>query len=103
MTATPTRPSFARDFPREPGLDALVEAFARGNYARVRAEAVSLAASSGAEDVRRAAQELLARTKPDPMALGLLALTGALLVVLSTYWITYAAPPPRPAPVERVR
>jgi hypothetical protein len=81
------RPSFARDFPRTPTLDALVQAFAKGDYARVRAEGRELAQSEGDEGVRRAARTLVARTNPDPLALWLLVLAGALLVLLSGYWI----------------
>jgi hypothetical protein len=88
------RPAFARDFPRHPALDALVDAFARGNYARVRAEATRLAESERDQDVRRAALELIARTAADPLSLWLLVLAGALLVALSTYWIVHGKPPP---------
>ena len=77
------RPSFARDFPRTTALDELVEAFARGDYARVRAEGPKLAASALEESVRTAALRLVARTAPDPLAVWLLVLTGALLVALS--------------------
>jgi hypothetical protein len=99
-------PSFARDFPKHAALESLVEAFARGNYARVRAEAPKLASSAESEEVRRAAQMLLERTKADPLAVGILALAGALLVLLFAYWAVYGKAPPNnvppPAPVERV-
>jgi hypothetical protein len=57
--------------------------------------------------VRGAARTLIARTEADPLAVGLLALAGALLVLLTGYWIVHGkAPaenaPPRP-PVEHVR
>jgi hypothetical protein len=97
------RPPFAEDFPRLPAIDALVEAFARGNYARVRAEGRRLAESEDQdENVRRAARTLVSRTDPDPLAVWLLVLAGVLLVVLSAYWIgqrgASAAPvAPRPA------
>lgn len=81
------RPAFARDFPRAPALDALVDAFAGGDYARVRAEGRKLAASADNEEVRRAAKTLVARTNADPLALWLLVVAGALLVVVSAYWI----------------
>ena len=81
------RQTFARDFPRTPALDALVDAFERGDYAHVRDEGRKLAASADDEGVRRAARTLVARTSPDPLALWLLVLAGALLVVLSGYWI----------------
>jgi hypothetical protein len=87
------RPLFARDFPAVPELDALVEAFARGDYARVRSEGPKLAASAQGEEVRRAAQILVSRTAPDPLAVWLLVLAGGLLIVLSVYWIDHGKPP----------
>jgi hypothetical protein len=90
----PALPSFARDFPEHPGLAALVAAFVRGDYARVRAEAPKLAASSSEpEGVRLAARTLLDRTKPDPLAVWLIVATGLLLLVLTTYWAVYAKAP----------
>jgi hypothetical protein len=89
------RPSFARDFPRNETIDALVEAFARGNYALVRKEARKVIDSGDAEEVRIAARTLLERTKADPMAVRLLWITAALLVGLTAYWgVNGKAPPP---------
>ncbi|HEY3821454.1 MAG TPA: hypothetical protein VGL81_30010 [Polyangiaceae bacterium] len=101
------RPSFATEFPESPELDALVEAFARGDFARVRAEAPALAKTSPDEAIRAAARTLVERTQPDPIAVKLVLLAGALLVVLAGWWIVHAKPPPgaSPAtttPVERV-
>jgi hypothetical protein len=89
-------------------LDALVDAFVRGDYARVRAEGLKLADSADAEDVRRAAKTLVVRTGPDPLAVWLLVLAGALLVVVSGYWIVHEhMSAPRDAqpgaPMSRVR
>ncbi len=92
------RPSFASDFPRVPELDALVEAFERGDYARVRAEAPKLASSTEDAAVRDAARTLVDRTRPDRLAVALVGLTGVLLVVLSAYWISLAARPRKAAP-----
>ena len=88
------RPLFTRDFPADEALDALVAAFARGDYAEVRARAPVLAGTAADETVRRAARTLLDRTKPDPLALWILALSGVLLVALSAYWTTHGRPPP---------
>jgi hypothetical protein len=100
MAEDPTRvPSFARDFPRDPELDALVEAFAKGNYARVREEAPKLAKKAESEEVRRAAKVLRERLEPDPLAKSLLLLTAALLVAISSWYIL--RPPPRTPPEER--
>jgi hypothetical protein len=93
------RPSFANDFPRTPEVDALVDAFARGNYARVRAEAPRLERATDDTHVKRAARILVERTGPDPLAAGLLALTAVLLLVLAGYWMAHGKPPP-PEPPE---
>jgi hypothetical protein len=75
----------------------------------VRAEGPKLAESTGEPDIRRAALELVAHTEPDPLATWLLVLTGALLVILSAYWIAHGKPPhgsvpdARLAPRESVR
>jgi len=90
---TDRRPLFASGFPRNPALDALVQAFVRGDYARVRSEGKRLSGSAPEEDVRTAAQTLVARTAPDPLAIWLLLLTGGLLITLTLYWITHGKPP----------
>lgn len=92
------RPAFARDFPRVPELDALVDAFVRGDYARVRAEGPKLAAGPLAPEVRVAARALVERTAPDPLATWLFVLAAALVLVLSGYWIAEGKPPPPGAP-----
>lgn len=107
MSQQPRRPSFASDFPRVPELDALVDAFERGNYARVRTEAPKLAGSAEDPAVRAAAKTLVDRTRPDRLAVGLVAITGVLLVALSGYWIMHGKAPPGSgaaprASVERV-
>jgi hypothetical protein len=94
MSQQPRRPSFASDFPRIPELDALVDAFERGDYARVRAEALKLAASAEDAAVRSAAETLVDRTRPDRLAVGFVALTGVLLVALSVYWVFHGKAPP---------
>jgi hypothetical protein len=104
------RPSFTRDFPRVAELDALVEAFEQGDYARVRAEGPKLASSTEDAAVRDAARTLVDRTRPDRLAVALVALTGVLLVALSAYWIVQgkappgggSTPPTKPS-VERVK
>ncbi|HLK37053.1 MAG TPA: hypothetical protein VKU41_09915 [Polyangiaceae bacterium] len=112
MSAEPTRarPSFAQAFPSDPALDALVEAFARGDYRLVRSAAPELERSSSDAAVRAAAHTLLERTSADPLATWLVVLAAALLVVLGGYWIVEGkappaptAPPPQARPVEHVR
>jgi hypothetical protein len=94
-------PSFAQSFPQVPELDALVEAFARGDYATVRERAPVLARSAEDPQVRASAQVLVERTRPDPLAVALLALTALLLVALGGYWMANGkAPPAGPPPVS---
>jgi hypothetical protein len=100
------RPSFASEFPASRELDALVDAFARGDYAHVRAEAPKLEKTSEDEAVRSAARTLVERTEPDPLAVRMLLLTGALLLVLAAWWVVHGKAPPGASqtttPVERV-
>jgi hypothetical protein len=86
--SAPEKPAFARDFPSDPALDALVAAFEAGDYARVRREAPALAQSTDRDDVRAAARELARRLTPDPVAVYLLALSAVLLAFLAGwYWL----------------
>jgi hypothetical protein len=99
MTAD-RRPSFASEFPRVPELDALVDAFARGDFAHVRAEGPRLAGSSADEAVRNAAALLVDRTRPDPLAVRLIVLTAVLLALMTGYWIVHGKAPPGSAPTR---
>lgn len=87
------RPSFASAFPASPELDALVDAFARGDYARVRAEAPKLEKTSDDEAIRAAARALVERTEPDPLAVRMLVAAGVLLVLLAGWWIVHGKAP----------
>ena len=96
-------PSFARKFPRDEKLDALVMAFATGDFKRVNAEAPDLAKSSEDEAVKKAALMLVERTRPDPTAKIFFLLTAALLTFLTIYWATHDGPPKdAPAPTKPV-
>jgi hypothetical protein len=83
-------PAFARDFPKDPELDALVVAFARGDYQAVRQRAPTLAASTTDPDVKRAAELLRERIEPDPLARLLFLIAAALLIVLTSYWVLHS-------------
>jgi hypothetical protein len=95
MTKPPSPPAFSRDFPRSPALDALVEAFARGDYARVRAEAPEVERATDDEAIKRAARTLVERTRPDPLAVALLALAAVLFAVLAAWAIAHGTAPPK--------
>jgi len=95
------RPAFAESFPEVPALDQLVEAFARGDYAAVRAGAPELERSSEDPAVKEAARTLLARTRPDPMAVTLLGIGAVLLVVLAAWAMLHGHPPANLNPIVR--
>lgn len=80
------RPSFARKYPRDPALDGLVASFAAGDYASVREGAPALAEKATDPAVADAARDLRRRLDPDPMALWLLAGTGALLLFMIVWF-----------------
>jgi hypothetical protein len=82
----PDAPSFAEHFPRDPALDALVQAFARGDFRRVRKEGPHLARNGASTEVRAAALTLVERTRPDPLASVFFGLAALLLAFLSAYW-----------------
>lgn len=81
------RPAFAKGFPRDVELDALVRAFEMGNYARVRAEAPKLAERADDPEISAAARELRERINPDPLAYLVLGLTTALLIFLTGWFL----------------
>jgi hypothetical protein len=91
------RPAFAKDFPRVASVDGLVAAFARGDYAKVRAEGRRLDGAEGEpEEVRLAVRTLVSRTEPDPLAVWLMVLTGVLLLTLTLYWTVHGRAPMAP-------
>lgn len=86
-------PRFAKDFPANDELDALVAAFAAGDYATVRARAPKLAAEAEDEAVRNAARTLRDRIEPDPTSRLLFMVAAALLAFLTVWWVTHDGPP----------
>jgi hypothetical protein len=93
VTATPPatsaqRPAFAKDFPHSAAIETLLDAFEKGNYAYVKTAAEKLRTTSEDPEEKSAAQELLQRLRPDPLAIKLLLAAVGLLAVL-TIW-TYA-------------
>jgi hypothetical protein len=87
--STPARevPAFAEKYPRDDALDALVDAFTRGDYRTVRRDAPRLAGESKDPDVQRAARELRRRIDPDPVSLVLVLVAMVLLGVLSFHYL----------------
>lgn len=89
----PRRPAFTKAFPRTPDLDDVVGAFARGDYARVRSQAIRLEQSTSDADVRKAARMLFDRTRPDPIGVALLIIAALLLGTMALWWMAYGKPP----------
>lgn len=95
---------FARGWPEDAELRPLVEAFSRGNYAYVRANAAGVAERASDPKVRAAARDLRRRIDPDPIA-GILVLVAiGLLVMLASHYLGHrqesqpVQKPSRPAP-----
>lgn len=86
-------PTFAQTFPRSPALDELVEAFVRGDYATVRSRAPGVERSSQDPEVQRAVRTLVERTRPDPLAVTLLAIAVVLLFVLAGWAVVHGKAP----------
>jgi hypothetical protein len=79
------RPAFLLDFPEDPELGRLVDAYDRGDYRLVRREAEPVAEAASNPAVRRAARELRRRIDPDPLARYLLFVAVGLLAFL-VFW-----------------
>jgi hypothetical protein len=89
----------------DPDLDAMAEAFDRGDYAGVRRLAQRVEAGKGDDEVKQAARAILERTKTDPLAIWLLGITAVLLVTLTAWWWRFNGPgkvPPRPPVIEHI-
>jgi hypothetical protein len=100
-----TRPAFARDYPDDAELMALLDLFNAGNYGGVREGAARIASSEKADTVKRAARDLRSRTEPSRFQLLLLAVAALLVAFLSIYEVVRHSAQPRPAkpPIERTR
>lgn len=82
-------PAFAQKYPRDAELDALLDAFDRGNYALVREGTQKIISTSKDPAVRRAAEDLLRRLDPDPLARYMLLAACLLLVFFSLWYFTH--------------
>jgi hypothetical protein len=85
------QPPFLKEFPADPELDALVQAFLDGNYALIRVAAPELAKRSSSSEVRRAALELRRRISPDRMLLLLLSMALLLFGFLVSWSYLHGA------------
>lgn len=84
---SPQIPAFAKDFPADPRLDALVALFEKGNYQKARKDAEALLKATDDKAIHAAVAEIQKRLQPDPLALYLLAISAALLAILAGwYW-----------------
>lgn len=81
------RPRFLLEFPQDPELQRLVQAFEAGNYQAVRSGAPELAEHTEDPVVRAAARELRRRIDPDPLMKYLLWVALGLFVFV--VWHTY--------------
>jgi len=86
-------PVFAQKYPQDEQLDVLLQSFERGNYAAVREGAQKLLASDAKPAVRQAAEDLLRRLEPDPLARYLLGVATMLLVFFSIWYFTHRIGP----------
>lgn len=83
-------PPFAATFPRDAELDALVDAFVRGDYAFVREAAPRLAERTEDGAIREAALTLRQRIDPDPLGRTLIVVAAALLAFLAWWYLAHA-------------
>jgi hypothetical protein len=82
------RPGFAKDYPDDADLLALLEAFEAGNYRAVRAGTERIAQDHDKPaPVKHAARDLRSRTQATRFQIGLLVLTAVFVLALSTYEI----------------
>lgn len=79
------RPPFARDYPKLPEIDALLERFEAGDYAGLREAAKKLDGHED-EDARRAARDLVSRTEPDPAMRWVFLGVLTMILAVAGYW-----------------
>jgi hypothetical protein len=91
-------PSFAKDYPEDEDLLALVDEFEAGDYRAVRAGTARIASGDKSDAVKAAARDLRARTEPSRGQIALLVIAALLVTALSGYEIaTHGRNAPRPA------
>ncbi|HRI64610.1 MAG TPA: hypothetical protein PK156_10225 [Polyangium sp.] len=86
-------PPFAQHYPHDETLDALLVTFERGNYAAVREGAQKILKSDAKKAVKQAAEDLLRRLEPDPLAHYMLGISVLLLVFFTIWYFTHRLGP----------
>jgi hypothetical protein len=86
-------PPFALNYPQDETLDALLVTFEKGNYAAVREGVQKLLQSDAKKPVKQAAEDLLRRLEPDPLAHYMLGISVLLLVFFSIWYFTHRLGP----------
>lgn len=87
------RPVFLLDFPEDPELERLVQAFEAGNYAEVRKSAPGVAERARTPEIRAAALELRRRIDPDPLSFYIVLISAVLLLFLAVWAYAVQAKP----------
>ena len=85
-------PPFAQGFPKGPEVDALLQAFNDGDYRQVQTLARQTLRESKDPAVRDAANVLLNRLRPDPIAVVAIVVTALLLLFLTLWWTPCGGP-----------
>lgn len=80
------RPPFLLNFPKDPKLDLLVQAYEAGNFRYVRSHAAQLIAETDNPEVRKAAEQLRRRIDPHPLVVTMLAIA----IVLFSFLVVWA-------------
>ncbi len=83
-TRTPVQPGFFADLPASAEVAELCRLFEAGQYERLRLREAELR-SAGPSEAATVARELLARTRPAPLLLWILALSALLFGALVVY------------------
>lgn len=84
MTREPRKPAFLSTLPATPEIDELARLFEQGNYAALRKRAKEL--SPAAEPrVQAGIDELVLRTRPEPLLLWIFGLSFVLLVLVTAF------------------
>jgi hypothetical protein len=76
------RPAFVLNFPQDAELNALVALFERGDFRTLNQQAPLLAARTNDAAIKTACEDLVRRTRPDPLVKAFLGIAIALALFL---------------------